>query len=228
MTVIEYVNAKNVTVAFDNGYKKKIAWSTFLSGEVQSVYDRTVYGVGYLGEGPYTAMDGRKQRKAYSLWLSILDRGYSEKTKKKHTTYKDCTVVEEWHNFQNFAKWFYDNYYEIEGHTMNLDKDILVRGNKCYGPDTCVFVPQQINKLFIKLDNPARRLPLGVHFHKATKRYYASINVTGRLIRKQFATAEEAARCYIEIKEAHIKAMAEKYKDEIPNKLYEAMITFRL
>ena len=62
----------------------------------------------------------------------------------------DCSVYEGWHNFQNFAKWYEDNYYEIEEEQMHLDKDILVKGNKVYSPDTCVFVPETINGLFVK------------------------------------------------------------------------------
>lgn len=61
-------------------------------------------------------------------------RCYDVKYSKKHPTYKDCTVCEEWHNFQTFAKWFDENYYEIENTIMDLDKDILKNGNKIYCP----------------------------------------------------------------------------------------------
>jgi len=44
-----------------------------------------------------------------------------------------------------------------------IDKDILVKGNKIYSPETCVFVDRAIN-LFLT-DNGARRgiCPIGVH-----------------------------------------------------------------
>ena len=55
-----------------------------------------------------------------------------------------CTVAEEWHNFQAFADW-YDSHYPSDGNTYQLDKDMRVKDNKCYGPDTCKFVTQQEN-----------------------------------------------------------------------------------
>jgi hypothetical protein len=70
----------------------------------------------------------------------------------KHITYQDVFVCEEWHNFQVFAKWFYENYYKILGEIMNLDKDIIKKGNKIYGPEYCAFVPQTINKLLVKTE----------------------------------------------------------------------------
>ena len=82
----------------------------------------------------------------------MLRRCYDEKLHKKYPTYIDCKVCEEWLNFQNFAKWYYNNYYEIENEKICLDKDILHKGNKIYSPDNCVFVPNNINVLFVKSD----------------------------------------------------------------------------
>ena len=48
----------------------------------------------------------------------------------KNLTYTNCEVDEDWLNFQNFAKWYKENYYEIEGEQMELDKDILYKHNK--------------------------------------------------------------------------------------------------
>lgn len=74
----------------------------------------------------------------------MLQRCYDKDSLEKNPTYKDCTVAEEWHNFQNFAEWFKENY--IEGY--HLDKDIKIKGNRVYGPDRCMFVTPQENKEF--------------------------------------------------------------------------------
>ena len=71
----------------------------------------------------------------------MFDRCYYSGYQDNNPTYRGCTVAEEWHNFQNFAKWYEDNY--IEGY--QLDKDIKVEGNKVYGPDTCMFISKQEN-----------------------------------------------------------------------------------
>lgn len=41
----------------------------------------------------------------------MLQRCYNN----KQLSYFDCEVCDEWLCFQNFAKWYEENYYEIEG-----------------------------------------------------------------------------------------------------------------
>ena len=79
----------------------------------------------------------------------MLERCYSQKTQEKHTTYKECSVSEEWYNFQNFAEWMDKNYNYETMQKWHLDKDILFKGNKIYSPERCAFVPQEINVLFL-------------------------------------------------------------------------------
>jgi hypothetical protein len=100
-----------------------------------------VFGVGYVGVGKYLAFSNGIEEPAYNLWIGMLNRCYYVKSLKASPTYRDCTVAKEWHNYQNFAKWYEDNY--VEGY--QLDKDIKVEGNRVYGPDTCMFVTSQEN-----------------------------------------------------------------------------------
>lgn len=81
----------------------------------------------------------------------MLNRCCSGKLHKRESTYINCKVCDEWLNFQNFSEWFKNNYYEVEGQRMELDKDILNKGNKIYSPNTCIFVPHNINNLFTKM-----------------------------------------------------------------------------
>lgn len=59
-------------------------------------------------------------------------------------------MCKEWHMYENFYKWFKDNY--IEG--FSLDKDIAIEGNKEYSPTACAFVPQSVNSLFAHPETP--------------------------------------------------------------------------
>ena len=127
---------------------KDVTYQNFKKGNIKCPYEKRYYGVGYLGEGKYKMSENRKLTKCYKAWYHMLQRCYDHKLHERYPTYKDCKVSEEWHNFQNFGKWFDDNYYEIEGETMTLDKDILTKHNKIYSPETCIFVPQK-NKCFI-------------------------------------------------------------------------------
>ena len=74
--------------------------------------------------------------------IHILSVGSISKSKPQ---YKECTVCQEWWNFCNFEKWYDEHYYEIEDEIMDLDKDILFKGNKEYGPNTCCVIPHYIN-----------------------------------------------------------------------------------
>jgi hypothetical protein len=191
-------------------------------------YIPTVHRVGYIGEGKYKVSIHGKHTPEYDRWKGILRRCYSEKERFKNLTYIDCIVDEQWLNFQNFAQWWHENYYEIEGQQMQVDKDILHKGNKVYSPETCVFVPQDINILFTKRH---RTLPTGVQYDKKRNKYRAFCGINNKLIAigNNFETIEDAFYLgYKPFKEQYIKNMADEYKDRIPIKLYNAMYNYQV
>jgi hypothetical protein len=158
----------------------------------------------------------------------MIRRCYDKKYQVKYPTYKDCKVCDEWLNYQNFAKWFDENYYQIDDETMHIDKDILVKGNKVYSPETCVFVPQDINILFTKRH---RTLPTGVQYDKKRNKYRAFCGINNKLIAigNNFETIEDAFYLgYKPFKEQYIKNMADEYKDRIPTKLYNAIYNYQV
>lgn len=124
----------------------------------------------------------------------------------------------------------YENYYEIEGSIIDLDKDILIKGNKVYSPETCIFVPHEINSLFLKNDNKRGNLPLGVSLHKSSGLYGARSKVYGKgyVSAGYYKTIEEVFVAYKQQKESNIKEVADLYKDKIPQKLYEAMYSYEV
>lgn len=148
-----------------------------------------------------------------------------------HPTYKGCTVCDEWHNFQVFAKWYDENYYLLDDQRTELDKDILIKGNKTYSPETCVFVPQRINGLFTKREKDRGNLPIGVSLHKKYNKYYSRYNNgLGKTIHLvSYNTPEEVFYLgYKPHKEQLIKEIADEYKGKIPQKLYEAMYKYEV
>ena len=228
MFIVEYANARDITVQFKStGELVKTDYSNFIKGQVKSRFTPSVFGVGIIGNEKSRDENG-EIIKSYLVWKNMLARCYSEKYHEKRPTYKDCEVSEEWLNYSNFKKWFNNNYYEVDGENMQLDKDILVKGNKIYSTDTCVFVPQNINKLFIKSNKARGELPIGVGFHKVTNKYQANCKTfhNGKSMKKNlgyYNTPEEAFNIYKQFKEKCIKQVADEYKDRIPQKLYDAM-----
>jgi hypothetical protein len=233
MKIVKYKDANNMIVEFQDSRKARIhtQYGHFKKGKVKNPYDKEVFGVGYLGVGKYTARGkDKKLTNAYISWENMLKRCYDPYYINRFPTYKDCYVCDEWLCFQNFAKWYYENYYEIENQKMCLDKDILYKGNKIYSPETCVFVPERINTLFIKSDKVRGEYPIGTCLtsDNSALRVRCSIFENGktkRIYLGQFSLNKpfQAFYTYKTFKENHIKQVADEYKDLIPERLYKAM-----
>ena len=227
MIIIKYYNCDNINVFFPeyNWIAKNTQYNEFKNGKIACPYERRLYNVGYIGEGEYKGWENRKSTRCYSIWSHMITRCYSKKYQIERPTYTDCEVCEEWHNFQNFAKWYEENYYECNNEEMHLDKDILVKGNKVYSPQTCVFVPQKINSLFVKRNKLRGNLPIGVTKCKSNNKYVSQCK---HIRLGYFYTPHEAFLMYKLNKELIIQSVAEEYKDKIPNKLYETLMNYKV
>lgn len=225
MTIIEYNNNRDITVKFDNGYSKITNYINFRNGKVKNPYDRTVFSVGYMGDGDYKAVTNHKKTPQYNTWSNMMKLCYG----KYNSYYKDCEVCEDWHNFQIFAKWFDENYYAIQGEKIELDKDLLVKRNSTYSPITCVFLPKRINSIVLTRKAKRGDYPLGVtKTEKTNAKFVAYINdKNGKSIALgSFSTEKEAFEAYKKAKEAVIKEIAAVYKDKIPEKAYKALMAY--
>lgn len=228
-TIINYFDRYHVEVKLNDGTVLIRRMDMIKKGKVANPNHRTVCGIGFTGEGDYVRSINGVHTQASRMWKGMLFRCYSSKSLRKHKTYSDCTVCEEWHNYQNFAKWHEENYYQIENQEMHLDKDILVKRNKVYSPDTCVFVPEYINSLFTKRQSLRGCLPIGVHYTKRGNKYIAQCNSSGnRIYLGRYDTSEGAFEAYKAFKEEEIKKVANKYKEYIPTKLYDVLYKYEV
>lgn len=194
-----------------------------------------VYNVGYLGEGRYKVRNENGEITInYREWRDMLRRCYDPYYINKKLTYIDCYVYEEWKNFQNFAKWYEENVYKCNNETMCLDKDILIKGNKIYSPDTCIIIPERINSLFIKSNKRRGECPIGVIYHKRDKVFEAKCGILDENKKKKtvylgrFNNELDAFLTYKTFKENYIKEVADEYKELIPKKLYDAMYRYEV
>ena len=233
MFIIEYINAHDITIQFKRtGEIVKCNYTNFVRGEVKSHFTPTVYDVGVTGVEPSRDENG-ELIDSYKCWKNMLERCYSAKLQEKYPTYKGCSVCNDWLYYPNFKNWYDDNYYEIDNKTSHLDKDILVKNNKVYSPNTSMFVPNFINTLFVKRQNYRGELPIGVSYHKGNKKYVATLNLykDGKSTRKTlgyYNTSNEAFEVYKRAKESYIKDVADEYKDIIPVELYKAMYEYEV
>lgn len=235
MTIVDEVkNGGYVVVEFDDEYKyrKTVMYSNFAKGNVRNPYDKSAFGIGYLGVGEHLTIHEPYHNKhidplrkwyssrAYRVWKDILLRCYEESMRHKALAYEDCITCDEWHNFQNFAGWFEDNFYDIEQTRMDVDKDILIKNNKIYAPDRCLIVPHRINLLFVN-GKKSNGLPCGIH--KRGNRYSAMYNTK---LLGTFETVELAVSAYEKEKRVAISRVADEYRDLIPRKVYDALLAY--
>lgn len=142
--VIELVSDGRAKIRFvDTGYETVARRSNIKKGEVKDPTAPAVCGVGFMGVGKHSSRLNGKPSLCYSKWIGMLKRCYGDHTG-KNKCYKNVSVCAEWHNFQNFAEWFYKNY-PSTGDRFDLDKDLKSGGSKIYSPETCMFMPSALN-----------------------------------------------------------------------------------
>ena len=227
--VEKYVNAREVYVTFDGKpYTKPLRVGNLVRGEFENLYSPRVRGVGYLGIGEFSAKD----RLEYQTWNNMLKRAYDHKTKENQPSYKESSVCEEWHNFQNFAEWCNDQVgfrtTDNNGKCYQLDKDLIVLGSKIYSPETCCFIPQCLN-LVVSKRVSNRKYPTGVCFDTKTNKFIASLTKFGKYkFLGYFDNSEEAFQTFKVNKESYVAELAEKWKGVISDRVYKALLCYEV
>lgn len=186
---------------------------------------KLILGVGTNSRGKYKSRG--KMAKAHTAWYNMLQRTYCSKLHAKYPTYIGCSVAEEWLEYQNFAEWFENH--EYSNCDYHFDKDLLVPGNKVYAPDRCAFVPRQLNNLLLDSGAARGQYKQGVIFYKNGNRFRARIRIDGKLKGLgYFDTEQEAYQAYKTAKEARVKDMANRWRDDIADEVYRALINWEL
>lgn len=241
MTIIDYESAVDITIEFDDEYKTQIhtKYERFKDGTILNPSYRLVCGVG-TNNGKYKINENKKIIKEYQAWRDMLRRCYDKKIKEKNQTYKDVTCCNEWLLFENFYEWLhsqenFDKWYN--GEKWAVDKDILIKGNKIYSPDTCCLVPHSVNTLFIKSNAVRGEYPIGVckgsngHHGYQAKFIYGKNGNKSKTTSYSYPTPEDAFYLgYKPSKEKYIKRIAQEEYDNgnITKRCYEAMINYQV
>lgn len=174
----------------------------FLLGGIMISGRKLVHGVG-LNDCGYrvfdtTSVNGRQVNSwtcpFYRVWVHMLQRCYSPLAKHSRggSSYADCFVCDEWHSFKSFRAWMIAQPWEGN----EIDKDLLVRGNKEYRPDRCIFISQELNKFMTSCASARGRWPVGVSRIKATGVFRSSC-------RNPFIDKYEHLGCFPDDKSAH-------------------------
>ena len=160
---------------------------------------------------------------SYYAWAGMLKRAYSEQYREKNPTYSDVTVCKEWHSFRAFREWWLNNHRE----GYELDKDLLMPGNREYGPDACVYVPQWLNTFTVDCGASRGEFPIGVCLDRCRGKYKSECSnpITGKQhTLGRFTTAEEASEAWLDFK-LSIADRLKKEMDRIDKRIYNNVRT---
>ena len=227
--ILKYNDAKNVEIQFlKTGYRKVAEMKNVRNGVVKDPYSPSVYGIGVLGTKYLTTINGTLT-KEYKLWQSMLERCYSDTYKNKRPTYIDCKCSENFKSYEYFYEWC-NKQIGFGNEDWQLDKDLLVKGNKVYSENTCVFIPQEVNTLFVKSVASRGKHLIGVSWSNTSKSFIARVakNKGKQEYLGSFNTEIEAFNAYKTAKESFVKEQAEKWRGQIDKRAYNALMNYEV
>ena len=193
---------------------------------------KLVRGVG-VNEKLYPSCENNKPVLEYSLWQHMLYR-CTERYWAKYPTYAGVTCSENFKSYSYFYEWCNRQVgfksIDEKGKNWNLDKDILVKNNKVYSEDICVFVPTKINSLLTKSNKARGGQPIGVSFYKNFNKFRAACNdgCGTQIYLGSFNSPLEAFQTYKAFKEGVIKQIADKYKPKLDSRVYQALLNYEV
>ena len=225
--IVKYNDTANVEIQFLNtGYETTVRLTNIRNGNVKDPYLPSVYGIGVSGTKYPSRVNGVKTRE-YVLWQSMLRRCYSDDFKKRNQTYEGCEISDKFRSYEYFYEWC-NKQVGFNNKDWQLDKDLLIKGNKVYSEDSCIFLPQEVNTLLTKREALRGEHLIGVNWSKTNKAFVATVNKNKG---KQehlgsFKTELEAFNAYKEAKESFVKEQANKWKEQIDDRAYNALMNY--
>ena len=202
-TIIAYKNCEDVTIRFENtGYEYSTSYNHLKNLEVRDCFYKGKYG-NFSGTRDVDI-------EAYKTWYNMLYRC-------KHSKgYEDVVVCKEWNNFSSFREWYNMQYKESGWH---LDKDVLSNGRRIYSPNTCCFLPKEINTFFEKFKKCK-----GFSYNKKRKKFEAYCRDKGSYIHLgMYQTPADARIAYLDYKRGLFEKLVAPYKNKLSVELQNAM-----
>lgn len=228
--IVHYNTYYDITILFDSGYIKSATMKEVKRNAIKDKLSPSVYGVGIVGIRYNTKVDG-KHTTEYGTWKNMLRRCYSEKCRQKFQSYDDCTVSENFKKYSYFYEWANKqvgfNSVDDMGNIFHLDKDLLVKGNKIYSENTCVFLPLEINIALAMKDSKSKKFHVGVRKNRNKYEVTCCINSKSTYL-GLFNTELEAFKAYKQAKGSYLKELAEKWKGKIDERAYHALMNYQV
>lgn len=200
-------------------YKNNLA-----RGELKNPYHPSLCGVGFMGVGRFSSWSDGKLCPVYSRWANMIKRCYGSPDRNK--SYDDCSVRGDWHSLQEFGAWVTAQpLWGVE--RCDVDKDLLIMGNRVYSPDACLLVPARINYLLTR-PSISKGLPVGVTSKGGL--YEAKCREQDSKYRSlgAFSCPKDAFNVYRQHKLSVIRSVADEYRSRIDPRLYDALMSYEV
>ena len=219
---------QNSKVLFDSGYSVTVVAQQIRTKQISDNFSPSLYK-GFLGDVSF--YEGRNIAKTdeYKHWNGMMTRCFDEKYKEQNPTYYGVTCCEEWLDFSKFANWCRSQKSFGSGEKLNLEKDVISKGNKFYHPDLCELVPYKINNLFVKADASRGKYPIGVYFCNTNNKISACVREDSKNVFLGYFTNEvDAFMAYKKKKEEIIVKYANRYKHLLSEKYYNSLLYYEV
>ena len=191
-------------------------------------------------EQEYIEYQNKASHNAYKVYNGIKARcGDTKNNNNVRDCYDKSTMWQGWYDDpKEFVKWYLEHYYECGDEEMDVDKDLFGDGSGMYAPDFCCILPKGLNTLLANSkkhykegESPENTLPLGVNYNSKSNKYYGVIQFTGterQITLSEWDTPEDAFAEYKVMKQADILMVAAKYKESIPDYIYDKLLTIEV
>lgn len=226
--VVSYENANSVLVEFKEYeiYRATVSKKEILTGTLRNAYKPTIFDRGYIGVGEYY---GAESAFEYATWWGIFRRCYEERSLVKAPLYRGCYVDESWYNFQTFAHWLRTR--KQAGMGWQIDKDLLIYGNKEYSESTCCLLPPEINTFLAysrSTNKTTSNLP-GVYWDNKSGKYRGIITFKNK--RENLGLSSDPYELYAlykEAKERQAKLLGSEWKEHLDKEAYDALMSWEV
>ena len=168
----------------------------------------------------------------YKQYLAMIERCKTNgQTQTTYESYINVTLSEDFNTFEKWLEWAKEQIgfgnTADNGKRWPLDKDILLKGNKLYSPDYCVFIPNEINNFVTNRKTDRGEYPIGVHYSTKDKKYVASCSMNSKKYYiGGYNSIEESFMAYKQFKEQAAKQLAIQYTNLVDIRVIEALNNF--
>ena len=166
----------------------------------------------------FKKLNNKEKSSRYFNMKARCGKEYQDRNPRYYGTY----MCDEWLDDKHaFFKWLDENYYEVDGEQMEIDKDILRHGNKQYHQELSLIVPHSVNSFYENIEVGKTNI---IYIKRLNKYSVKVLDMGEPIVFDDLDTYNKALDLYCTIKQGILVNKAKSLQDQIPDKVYQAMM----